>query len=95
MSIQEAIDKLFTQPLEKYVSLYEDKIQESLSRDSSHIEIDVRDIDIEDISNGFKKFILLSKEEIEHFSNNSTALLDRVYNKKRIISCINFLFWGF
>lgn len=60
-----------------------------------HIGLIAQPTDIEDISNGFKKFILLSKEEIEHFSNNSTALLDRVYNKKRIISCINSLFWGF
>ena len=50
--------------------------------------------DIEDIANGFEKFVQLSDEDRILYSKNSAKLLDSVFDRKKIISRINSLFWN-
>ena len=49
--------------------------------------------DIEDIANGFEKFVKLPDEDRILYSKNSAKLLDGVFNRKKIINRINSLFW--
>ena len=66
MSIEEAIQKLFIAPLEKHVWLYEDEIHEALARNTSHAVIDVREIDIQDISKKVKDSTYLNDEYVQY-----------------------------
>ena len=49
--------------------------------------------DIEGIAQGFEYFLCSPKEQMERFADNSSQLLDTVFNRNRIISLINSIFW--
>lgn len=66
------------------VSLLVNKYQIGLTANPSNIE---------EIANGFRRFLSLSKEEIERYSQNSVCLLNKVFNREHIISNINSTFW--
>lgn len=58
-----------------------------------HIGLGANPSDIKDISQGFKKFLQLSGDEVESFSKNASDLLYSVFNREKIIERINNIVW--
>lgn len=73
-------------------SIFKGEVSEMVNK--YQIGITAHPSDIKEISMGFERLINLSKEDIQNLSENSTTLLETIFNKKNIINNINSIFWN-
>lgn len=74
MDIKAIIQKIFTEQLEKEVSEHEEEIREALSKQTSKVVVDVRELELEDISKRISDPTYLNDEFIQYTENGIKLL---------------------